>query len=106
LAAELSSAADATPNASVRKVQVQKRLKENDMIETRLLEAAPNCKRVGTGLPVPDAKLPVRIGVDAGGGIWGTGKYQELDPGWLEAAALWLEHLIIGKHSFPPAIRR
>jgi hypothetical protein len=31
--------------------------------------------------------------VDAGGNIWGIGKYQQLDPGWIEAAVLWLENL-------------
>jgi hypothetical protein len=47
------------------------------------------------------AALPVEVDVDAGGAIWGTGKYQQLDPGWLAAAAAWLEHLILGKHPFP-----
>lgn len=42
----------------------------------------------------------VVIDVDGGGEIWGTGKYQQLDPGWLEAAAEWLEHLILGKYKF------
>ncbi len=42
----------------------------------------------------------VVIDVDGGGEIWGTGKYQQLDPGWLEAAAEWLEHLILGKNKF------
>ena len=40
------------------------------------------------------------IDVDGGGEIWGTGKYQQLDPGWLEAFAEWLEHFILGKSSF------
>lgn len=39
--------------------------------------------------------------VDSGGTIWGTGKYQQLDPGWLGAAAAWMEHLILGRHAFP-----
>jgi hypothetical protein len=34
--------------------------------------------------------------VDAGGNIWGIGKYQQLDPGWLEAAVVWLENLSTG----------
>src|SRR5208283_5581778 len=33
------------------------------------------------------------IDVDAGGEIWGTGKYQQLDPGWAETVAVWLENL-------------
>lgn len=49
-------------------------------------------------LPEPGA---VEIDVDAGGAIWGTGKYQQLDPGWLGAVAAWLEHLILGKYAFP-----
>jgi hypothetical protein len=43
----------------------------------------------------------VEVDVDSGGAIWGTGKYQQLDPGWLGAAAAWMEHLILGKHAFP-----
>ena len=42
----------------------------------------------------------VIIASDAGGEIWGTGKYEQLDPGWLEAAAEWLEHFIVPKHPF------
>jgi hypothetical protein len=33
------------------------------------------------------------IDVDAAGEIWGTGKYQQLDPGWAETIAVWLENL-------------
>ena len=44
----------------------------------------------------------VVIDVDADGQIWGTGKYEMLDPGWAEAIAVWLEHLILGKHPFNP----
>jgi hypothetical protein len=51
----------------------------------------------------------VVIDIDAGGDIWGTGKYEQLDPGWAECIAVWLEHLILGKHAFsaaiPPAIQ-
>jgi hypothetical protein len=43
------------------------------------------------------------IDVDGGGEIWGTGKYEQLDPGWLEAAAEWLEHIILAKHAFSTA---
>jgi hypothetical protein len=43
----------------------------------------------------------VVVDVDAAGQIWGTGKYEELDPGWAEAGAVWLEHVFTGKHSFP-----
>ncbi len=34
------------------------------------------------------------------GTIWGTGKYEQLDPGWLESAAEWLEHMVSGVHPF------
>ncbi len=44
----------------------------------------------------------VIIAVDGGGEIWGTGKYEQLDPGWLEAGAEWLEHFIVPKHAFNP----
>ncbi len=42
----------------------------------------------------------VVVDVGPGGEIWGTGKYQNLDPGWTEASAFWLEHLLLGKHPF------
>jgi hypothetical protein len=40
------------------------------------------------------------VTVDGGGEIWGTGKYEALDPGWLEAFVLWLENLSEHKHPF------
>jgi hypothetical protein len=43
----------------------------------------------------------VVVGVGPEGQIWGTGKYEQLDPGWAEAGALWLEHVFTGKHPFP-----
>jgi len=46
----------------------------------------------------------VEVDVNAEGEIWGTGKYQQLDPCWNEAVAVWMEHLIIGKHGFPATI--
>ena len=42
----------------------------------------------------------VIIAADAGGEIWGTGKYEQLDPGWLLAGAEWLEHFIVPNHPF------
>jgi hypothetical protein len=47
--------------------------------------------------------LQAGVVVDIGpeGQIWGTGKYEQLDPGWSEAAAIWLEHVFAGKHAFP-----
>ena len=44
------------------------------------------------------------IDIGPGGEIWGTGKYQQLDPGWAEAIAVWLENLTLGKHPFNSAI--
>src|SRR5580658_5620938 len=46
----------------------------------------------------------IEIDVDAGGAIWGTDKYQQLDPGWLGSAAAWLEHLILGNYGFPQGV--
>jgi hypothetical protein len=57
-------------------------------------------------LPPPQAEA-AEIAVGPDGAIWGTGKYQQLDPGWVESAAVWIENLILGKHGFPagaPAI--
>ena len=51
---------------------------------------------------VSNLEAGVVIDVDADGQIWGTGKYEQLDPGWAEAIAVWLEHLILGKHAFNP----
>ncbi len=40
----------------------------------------------------------VDVGPD--GVIWGTGKYEQFDPGWAEAFAVFLESLLTGKHNF------
>jgi len=41
----------------------------------------------------------ITVGPD--GVIWGTGKYQQFDPGWTEALAVYLETITIGgKHPF------
>lgn len=45
-----------------------------------------------------DAGVVIDVGPD--GTIWGTGKYEQLDPGWAEAFAVFLESLIPGKHDF------
>lgn len=45
-----------------------------------------------------EAGVVLDVGPD--GVIWGTGKYQQLDPGWTEAFAVFLESLIAGKHQF------
>lgn len=47
---------------------------------------------------LPEA-IEIKVGPD--GAIWGTGKYQQLDAGWVESAAIWIENLILGKHAFP-----
>jgi hypothetical protein len=49
---------------------------------------------------VVDSLTDVVITIGAGGEIWGTGKYEQLDPGWAESVAVWLEHLLLGKHAF------
>ena len=48
-----------------------------------------------------EAGVVLDVGPD--GVIWGTGKYEQLDPGWAEALAVFLESLlplIGGKHPF------
>jgi hypothetical protein len=45
-----------------------------------------------------DAGVVMDVGGD--GVIWGTGKYEQLDPGWAEAFAVFLESFIGGKHPF------
>jgi hypothetical protein len=75
--------------------------------------APPTDASVGPALPlafsvisndrdgiVSNLDAGIVIAVDGGGEIWGTGKYEQLDPGWQEATAEWLEHIILGKHHF------
>jgi hypothetical protein len=45
-----------------------------------------------------EAGVVMDVGPD--GVIWGTGKYQQLDPGWAEAFAVYLETFFTGKHAF------
>jgi hypothetical protein len=67
-----------------------------------LVKAALTDDADGTAAALPELQPgAVEIDVDSGGAIWGTGKYQQLDPGWLAATAAWFEHLIAGKYSFP-----
>ena len=42
----------------------------------------------------------VVLDVGGDGEIWGTGKYEQLDPGWAEAFAVFLESVLTGKHAF------
>lgn len=42
----------------------------------------------------------VVVSVAPDGVIWGTGKYQNLDPGWTEALAVHLENVVTGNHAF------
>jgi hypothetical protein len=53
---------------------------------------------------VVNSLTDVVITIGAGGEIWGTGKYEQLDPGWTESIAVWLEHLVLGKHAFNSAM--
>lgn len=45
-----------------------------------------------------DAGIVLGIGTE--GVIWGTGKWEQLDPGWIESFAVFLESLFTGKHAF------
>lgn len=48
----------------------------------------------------------VVLDIAADGVVWGTGKYQQFDPGWVEAFAVYLETVIGGKAPFkiePPS---
>jgi hypothetical protein len=46
-----------------------------------------------------DRGIVVHVGVS--GEIYGTGKYEELDPGWAEAGAVWLEYFAKMKTKAP-----
>jgi hypothetical protein len=49
-----------------------------------------------------EAGIVIDVGPD--GAIWGTGKYQQLDPGWAEALAVFLETKVFGgNHPFVDA---
>ena len=45
-------------------------------------------------------EIGIVVGVNGTGEIIGTGKYEQLDPGWAECLAEWLEHFITGIHKF------
>ena len=45
--------------------------------------------------------LEIEPPIGPGGEIWGWEKYQQLDPGWLESAAVWLENFDNKKEPFP-----
>jgi hypothetical protein len=48
-------------------------------------------------------ELPVHI--DGEGNIWGVGEYEQLDPRWLEAVAIYFEYRILGKYCpFPSSL--
>ena len=49
---------------------------------------------------VSNLEAGVVLDVGGDGEIWGTGKYEQLDPGWAEAFAVFLESLLTGKHPF------
>jgi hypothetical protein len=52
---------------------------------------------------VSSLEAGIVFGVGPDGAIWGTGKWEQLDPGWIEAFAVFLESLlplIGGKHPF------
>ncbi|HEY4561444.1 MAG TPA: metallophosphoesterase [Thermoanaerobaculia bacterium] len=44
------------------------------------------------GPPTATEELALPPYVDPDGNIWGFGTYEQLDPGWLEAVAIWLEN--------------
>ena len=63
-----------------------------------LVNSALNDDRDGV-LNSLEVGVVLQIGPE--GQIWGPDKYQQLDPGWIEAGAVWLEHVFSGKHGFP-----
>ena len=42
----------------------------------------------------------ILFGIGPDGVMWGTGKWQQFDPGWIEAFAVYLESLLVGKRPF------
>jgi hypothetical protein len=50
-----------------------------------------------------EAGAVLDVGPD--GVIWGAGKYQQLDPGWAEAFAVFLESLIGASFCIRPTVR-
>jgi len=57
---------------------------------------------------VTNLEAGVVIDVGPDGAIWGTGKWEQLDPGWVEAFAVFLENIVFGSlHPFnttPPTV--
>jgi len=45
----------------------------------------------------------ILVGIGPDGVMWGTGRWQQFDPGWIEAFAVYLESLLVGKRPFVTA---
>jgi hypothetical protein len=57
-------------------------------------QQAVSVSQTGKAPAAPAAPTSPYAGSD--GAIWGTGKYQQLDPGWAEAFAVFLETALLG----------
>jgi hypothetical protein len=77
-----------------------------DRSATHSLMLAKSALTNDAGAVVSSLEAGIVFGVGSDGVIWGTGKWEQLDPGWLEALAVFLESLlpiIGGKHPFVDA---
>jgi Calcineurin-like phosphoesterase len=109
-----------TPEQRSRILPLLQRAHQKTLIATQERVAPHLDEKVGTPLNlaltamtgdsagIADAlAVEIVVAVDGGGEIWGTGKYEQLDAGWLEAFVLWLENINEDKPTFngSPAVK-
>jgi hypothetical protein len=109
LAAQIATAIN---NADAQAMQVaQARTLPPGPTETHSLMLARSAMTNDAAAVVSNLEAGIVFGVGSDGVIWGTNKWEQLDPGWIEAFAVFLESLlpiIGGKHQFvnsPPTIQ-
>jgi Calcineurin-like phosphoesterase len=101
LAAQITNAMD---SAHAQAMQVaQNRTLPPGPTETHSLMLAKSAMTNDADAVVSSLEAGILIAVGPDGVIWGTGKWEQFDPGWIEAFAVFLESLlpiIGGKHEF------
>lgn len=102
-----------TPERQARIMPLIQRAHQKTLVATKERVAPQTDETVGSSLNLAMTALTgdsagildsldigIVVAVDGGGEIWGTGKYEGLDAGWLEAFARWLENIPEKKQTF------
>jgi hypothetical protein len=102
-----------SPEQQSRIMPLIERAHQKTLIATREHVAPPVDEMVGSSLNLAMSAMTgdsagivnlldagIVVTVDGGGEIWGTGKYEAMDIGWLEAFVLWLENIPEPKYPF------